>query len=97
MNHCPGKSRNQARFLFGVFGVALLVIGSLPVSAAGGNPNDDAKKAGHTLGSSLREFGHGMKKVGKEIGHDAKDAGKAVGGAAKEGGKEFKRAIKGER
>lgn len=76
-----------------------LLLGALALPAGAGDRSlkEDAKEAGHAVGSALHEVGHGAKKVGKEIGHGAKEAGKAIGGAAKEGGKEFHRAIKGEK
>jgi len=57
---------------------------------------DGAGRAGHGIGSVVRDIGQGAKKAGKEIGQGAKEAGKAVGGAAKEGGKAFRSAVKGE-
>lgn len=81
-----------------VAGVALLLGGFVPPAGAEDRSlKEDAKEAGHAVGSALHEVGHGAKKVGKEIGHGAKEAGKAVGDAAKEGGKEFHRAIKGDK
>jgi hypothetical protein len=80
-----------------VAGVALLFGGlALPAGAEDSTLKQDAKQAGHAVGSAVHEVGHGAKKVGKEIGHGAKEAGKAIGSAAREGGKEFHRAIKGD-
>jgi len=58
---------------------------------------DDARSAGHAVGSAAREVKEGAKKAGKEIGHEARKAGQAVGAAAKEGAQEVKRAFKGEK
>jgi hypothetical protein len=75
---------------------AVLVVAALsPASAEEQGLKDDAKRAGHAVGSVAHDIGQGAKKVGKEIGQGAKAAGKAIGGAAKEGGKEFRRAVKG--
>ena len=63
----------------------LLLFGPVSASAEEENLKDGAKKAGHAMGSAVREIGRGAKK-----------AGKTVGQAAKEGGKEFHKAIKGE-
>lgn len=64
---------------------------------------DDAKQAGKTVGSAVREVGQSAKKAGKEIGPAAKRAGKAISQAAKngvqavkQGGKSVKRAVVGE-
>lgn len=66
--------------------VSLIFSMSLPAASAEDTSlKDGAKRAGHAVGTTVREIGQGAKK-----------AGKAVGGAAKEGGKEFVRAIKGE-
>jgi hypothetical protein len=66
--------------------VSLVFAMSLPVASAEDTSlKDGAKRAGHAVGSAVREIGQGAKK-----------AGKAVGNAAKEGGKEFSRALKGE-
>ena len=77
---------------------AALLLGSLalPAGAEDGSLKEDAKQAGHAVGSALHEVGHGAKEIGKEIGHGAKEAGKAIGSAAREGGRAFHRAIKGE-
>lgn len=76
---------------------AVLLLATLPLASAEEQTlKDDAKRAGHALGSLAHDIGHGAKKVGKEIGQGAKEAGKAIGGAAKEGGKEFRRTVKGE-
>ena len=58
---------------------------------------DDARSAGHAVGSTARDVKHGAKKAGRDIGHEAKKAGKAVGGGAKEGAHEVKRTFKGEK
>lgn len=82
---------------FACVGAAVLVIYVVsPASAEKQGLKDDAKRAGHAVGTAAHDIGHGAKKVGKEIGQGAKEAGKAIGGAAKEGGKEFRRAVKGE-
>lgn len=75
-----------------------LLLGALALAAGAEDRSlkEDAKEAGHAVGSALHEVGHGAKQIGKEIGHGAKEAGKAIGGAAKEGGREFHRAIKGD-
>lgn len=68
--------------------VAVTLVLAMPLSAASaadGSLKDGAKRAGHALGTAVREIGQGAKK-----------AGKAVGNAAREGGREFRRAVKGE-
>jgi hypothetical protein len=98
-----GLSKNVFVTLFGVglrlagVGVLLVISGvGAPAAAEDSSLKQEARQAGHAVGSAVRELGHGAKKIGKEIGHGARDAGKAVGTAAKEGGREFHRAIKGE-
>ena len=74
---------------------AVLVLAALsPVSAEEQSLKDDAKRAGHTVGSVTREIGQGAKTAGKEIGQGAKEAGKAIGGAVKDSGKVISGAAK---
>ena len=82
--------------MLAVLSVAAIMAALSPASAEVQQLTTDAKRAGHAVGSAVREVGQGTKKIGKEIGQGVKDAGRAIGGAAREGGKEFRRAVKGE-
>jgi len=80
-----GHVSRNAGWLRGVL-VLLWCCGTLghPAFADGTPVKEDARKAGRTVGSAIRDVGQGAKKAGKEIGQ-----------AAREGGREFRKAIRG--
>lgn len=85
--------KRRTRCLFAV--AAVLSVASATVFAENDVENE-AKKAGHAIGSAAREVGKAAKEAGRAIGQGAKKVGKSVGEAAKEGGRAVKRGVKGE-
>jgi hypothetical protein len=83
--------------------IALLLVTLTPVYAEETSIKDDAKQAGKSVSSAVREVGQSAKKAGKEIGPATKQAGRAITQAAKngvealkQGGKSVKHAFVGE-
>ncbi|MBI3896950.1 MAG: hypothetical protein HY308_01480 [Gammaproteobacteria bacterium] len=75
---------------------ALLMLTMISTRADEAEVTDDARAAGHAVGSAIHEVGHGAREVTRTIGHAARDTVKTGVHAVKEGGKELKRAVKGE-
>jgi hypothetical protein len=79
--------------------VMVLVLGSFVMvrQPASANVKQDARHAGHSLGTAARDIGHKAKHIGLAIGHEAKTVGLTIGHAAKAGGLAFWHAVKARR
>ena len=84
--------RNKVIF---IFGAALLFGGGIAL-AEESKVRQEAKKAGHEIGTAAREVGQETKKITKEVGKAVVEAARETGHAFRDGAKEVKKTVKGE-